>query len=47
MSADLGYDLEEVLQRRAPKISMKGIESLRASLSKSEQVPKSITDKLV
>lgn len=47
MSADLGYDLEEALQLRASKISAKGIKSLRASLSNSEQVPKSITDKLV
>lgn len=45
MNQDLAYDLNEALQRRAHKISEKGIEALRASLSNSEKVPKSITDK--
>lgn len=47
MSADLGYDLNEALQRRAHKISTETIETLRADLFDSKSVPKSITDKLV
>lgn len=46
MSADLGYDLNEALQRRH-KISVEAIDKLRAELFDSELVPKSVTDKLV
>lgn len=47
MSADLGYDLSEALQLRSHKISQKSLEALRADLSESKLVPKSITDKLL
>lgn len=45
MSADLGYDLSEALQRRSHKISQKALEALRAELSDAKLVPKTITDK--
>lgn len=47
MSLDLGYDLEEALQRRSNRISKKSIEALRTTLADSKQVPQTITDKLV
>lgn len=45
MSADLGYDYAEALERRSHKISTKSIEALRAELNESKLVPKTITDK--
>lgn len=47
MSADLGYDLDEALQSRCLKLSIKSIEALRAELNDSKLVPKTITDKLL
>lgn len=47
MSADLGYDLAEAMERRSHKISEKTIEALRAELSESKLVPKTVTNKLL
>lgn len=47
MSFDLGYDLTEALERRSHKITNKSIEALRAELSESKLVPKTITDKQI
>lgn len=45
MSADLGFDLNEALERRSHKITTKSLEALRADLFDSKLVPKTITDK--
>lgn len=47
MSHDLGYDLEEALQRRSDRISLKSIQALRVAVGDSKLVPKNITDKLL
>lgn len=46
MSYDLEYDLEEALKQRK-HLSRKGIEALRAALVGVNNVPETITDKLV
>lgn len=47
MSEDLGYDLNEALERRSHKISIKAIESLRNAVANSKSVPQTITSKQV